>query len=194
MLLHPCACACVRVRVCVCAYVPSQNVLHVCSPFFFLVAPIQPRQAVDEPSTTKRASARAGTEFGTRLRAFWTAPSFDIECLASSVYSPFALLIRGGASLSAPQCKQCNAIGLHLHFHHPISRTARPSGLLLRFSCASPASPHLPAHLSNVSPFSSVPRLAHFAREGQPVPRHAAISRLSHARPFSTLPHEHPRP
>lgn len=36
---------------------------------------------------------------------------------------------------------------------------------LLHFSCASPASPHLPAYLSNVSPFSSVPRLAHFAEK-----------------------------
>jgi hypothetical protein len=54
-----------------------------------------------------------------------------------------------------------NAIGLHLHFHHPLSHTAQASGLLLRFSCFS-ASACLPV---NVSPFSSVPRLAHFAEK-----------------------------
>lgn len=43
--------------------------------------------------------------------------------------------------------------------------TYRTLHRLLDFSCASPASPHLPAYLSNVSPFSSVPRLAHFAEK-----------------------------
>ena len=107
------------------------------------------------PSTdVHRASECIQRLFGTRLR----------ECVACSVYSPLALLIRGGPSLSAPHCVQCNAIGLHLHLH-PQDRTLHG---LLHFACASPASPaspHLPAHLSDVSPFSSVPRLAHFAEK-----------------------------
>ena len=88
-------------------------------------------------------------------------------------------------SLSAPQCKQCNAIGLHLHFHHPLSHTARASGLLLRFSCfsASACPPVKRIAVLFRSSFGS------FRRERQPVPRHAAITRLSHARPFST-PHQ----
>ena len=91
---------------------------------------------------------------------------------------------------------QCNAIGLHLHLHHPLSHTAQASSLTSLTSLtspASPASPHLAAHLSNVSPFSSVPRLAHFA-EKDSLFRDTRQSLACRTHAPSQPPHEHPRP
>ena len=178
----------------------------------FAVAGPSSSRAAPTPSTsdgrpnerpTERASEQTDTESGTRLRAFWTPP---IPLRLNVSLLPFTRRLRclfAAGSLSAPPCKlasnaskqcsamqrtQCNALRLHLLF----TTHYRTLHWLLDFSCASPASPHLPARLPNASPFSSVPRFGSFRREGQPVPRHAAITRLSHARPFSTPTNTNP--
>ena len=120
------------------------------------------------PTSRRRASERADTEFGTRLRAlaFCAALPFrSIEWLGLVPFTRRSRCLFAAALRCQPpnasNATQCNAIGLHLHLHHPLSHTAQAS----LTSPASPASPHLPAQLSNVSPFSSVPRLAHFAEK-----------------------------
>lgn len=139
---------------------PSLSLLLSCAdPFRCCWTLVQPcrADAVDERRATKRATDRASERTnGYRVRnpiarLLDTSYPSKVECIASSVYSPFALLIRGGFAVSTPMqaCKQCkqamqrnatNAMQrtpIAFAFHHPLSHTALASRLLLRFSCFS---------------------------------------------------------
>ena len=170
--------------VCVHMSPPNLSSFLTCGPVSLTL--VQPRLAV----AGRRASARASEQIESSepdCAPSGLLPLCRIEWLASSVYSPFALLIRGSFAASSPiQAMQRNRIAIA--FPPPI--IAHCTGF-----CTSPVLLLLLRICLAVKRIAVLFRssFGSFRREGQPVPRHAAITRLSHARPFST-PHEHPRP
>ena len=121
MLMHvrPCVTPCVHMSP------PNLASFLTCGPVSSAL--VQPHRVVADRQTRR--------QFGTRLRASRT------EYLASSVYSPFALLIRGSFAASSPmqamQAMQRNRIAFAFAFAPPIIAYCTGFWTSLRFSCFS---------------------------------------------------------